>query len=321
MLESAHILYSLRAVVKYDIADHIGASDVDVTLLAPELALEPNALHRMLRFLSLHGYFSYVGGTMFRESDLTAALRSAPGSRLRSTLVSVGTVDDLVLLSETVRTGESAFSLQRGADFWSWHENHPGDGLSFAQYMEAQVYEVTALATDLTWSGYDLIADMGGGSGQLLATILAANPSCQGLLVDVPDSAILARNTLAERGLSNRCDVLSMDFRVEAPAAAMYILSRVLLDWSDEDVHRILAAIRAAAPATGRLRIFESLLDTEGNPRRSLLSDMSMLLTFGSSAGLRSLSEISSLLDGTGWELVDSRLAGSGLTSLEAVAV
>jgi hypothetical protein len=112
-----------------------------------------------------------------------------------------------------------------------------------------------------------------------------------------------------------------MDFRVEAPAAAMYILSRVLLDWSDEDVHRILAAIRAAAPATGRLRIFESLLDTEGNPRRSLLSDMSMLLTFGSSAGLRSLSEISSLLDGTGWELVDSRLAGSGLTSLEAVAV
>ena len=62
------------------------------------------------------------------------------------------------------------------------------------------------------------VMDVGGGYGELLAQILSAYPTAQGVLFDMPHAISRAREHLAGRGLEGRCEFMSGDFFASVPS-------------------------------------------------------------------------------------------------------
>jgi hypothetical protein len=154
----------------------------------------------------------------------------------------------------------------------------------------------------LDWPASGTIADIGGGTGTLLAAVLQAAPGAHGILVEQPHVLEHARPLLERQGVADRCVLHPGDLFSPPPHADLYLLASVLHDWDDDHAARILAALARSATTDSRLRVFEMLLPTDASPHRAKMSDVLMLLMFDG-ARERTLGHYRDLLEDTGWQL------------------
>jgi O-methyltransferase domain len=109
--------------------------------------------------------------------------------------------------------------------------------------------------------GFELVVDVGGGNGHILAAILAQYPQLRGALFDLPPTANVACGFLAERGLTDRSEVFAGDFFDSMPPDYdAYMLKSCLHDWQDTKAVEILRRCREAMPDHGRVLIVEIVL-------------------------------------------------------------
>src|SRR5262249_11278390 len=111
------------------------------------------------------------------------------------------------------------------------------------------------------------IVDVGGGHGLLLSTILQANPSARGILLDIPSVAVGARERIIAAGLAERCAVVEGDFFTSVPAGGQYyVLSNVVHDWDDARARAILRNCAQVMAEGGRVLVVETVLPTGNDP-------------------------------------------------------
>ncbi|MDX6400624.1 MAG: hypothetical protein QOF27_1230, partial [Gaiellaceae bacterium] len=79
------------------------------------------------------------------------------------------------------------------------------------------------------------------------------------------------------------------------------VLSRILHDWDDESAARILGAVRAGAPAGGRLLVLDSVVAPGNEPSGVKWLDILMLVL--QRGRERTESEWRALLDGEGFRV------------------
>ncbi|SEE04671.1 O-methyltransferase [Rhizobiales bacterium GAS191] len=159
-----------------------------------------------------------------------------------------------------------------------------------------------ALAAAYDFSGAGLIADIGGGNGAALRHILARFSAPRGVVFDSEDviDAItpeeLMRGRIAAQGGSFFNDVPS--------GADIYMLIRVLHDWSDDDCVRILRTVRGAMGEHSLLLLGEQILEPDPAHGRATgyLIDVQMMAMFGR-ARERSEVEFRGLFDQSGFSL------------------
>jgi spermidine synthase len=162
------------------------------------------------------------------------------------------------------------------------------------------------------------VVDVGGGTGALLAAILAANPGARGVLYDLPAVVAGARAVLDEAGVGDRCESLAGDFFESVPSGAdVYLLANIVHDWDDERAWRILANCRAAMADDGRVLLCESLLPDGTDPSPARLMDLNMLVS-ASGGRQRTSGELAGLLAGAGLEL--AAVLPGGIYSLVVAA-
>ena len=115
-----------------------------------------------------------------------------------------------------------------------------------------------AVAEGYDWSTVRHVADIGGGTGTLIAEVLRRNPHLRGTLVDLPETAARAREYLAGLGLDGRCELVGQSFFGPLPAGAdAYLLNRVIHDWDDTEAIAILRRCGEAAGHAGRVLVIE----------------------------------------------------------------
>lgn len=177
-------------------------------------------------------------------------------------------------------------------------------------------HEEVAAAYDFSTAG--LIVDVGGGNGEALRQILGRAPRARGLVFDREHVV----DAIPPEGLlGGRIAVAAGSFFEAVPAGGdIYLIVRVLHDWSDADCRRILARCRAAMDASARLLVVEALLDPDparGDPSLYLV-DMQMMAMFGD-ARERTEAELDTLLGACGF--TRRRTVGTGTRAyiLEAV--
>ncbi len=190
-------------------------------------------------------------------------------------------------LAQCVRTGRSARALAGGKAGYAHLEADAGAARLFNRAMAGLTRRIgQCIARDLDWRGVRQVIDVGGGYGELLAEILAAQRSVRGILFDLPHATRDAAAYLAERGLAQRCAVVCGSFFEALPAGAdVYLLKSILHNWDDADALRILRRCRAAMPAAARVLLVERVLPAQaagGRRERAVLrSDLNMLVSLG----------------------------------------
>src|SRR5205823_1932584 len=113
-----------------------------------------------------------------------------------------------------VRTGAPAYAERFGLRFWEDLDAHPEVGASFDALMGIVGHGTTDpdILLDSDWSSVRHVADIGGGTGALLAEILRAHPEVRGTLVDLPRVATPASETFESAGVADRVMTIGQSF-------------------------------------------------------------------------------------------------------------
>jgi hypothetical protein len=86
---------------------------------------------------------------------------------------------------------------------YEYLDNHPEDASHFnAAMIGYHGEEASTIADAYDFSRNGTVVDVGGGSGNLLATILAANPSLRGVLFERPQVVPEGERNLKAAGVS-----------------------------------------------------------------------------------------------------------------------
>ncbi|UOZ11595.1 acetylserotonin O-methyltransferase [Amycolatopsis sp. WQ 127309] len=322
MLYGQLISRGLVAVAELGIAELLAPGPRTVRDIAGELGTHEQATRRLLEGLTTFGVFESTGDDAYGLTGLgTALCADTPGTAAPTALLlGLGVGQAWAELTSAVRTGKSAFAEVFGEPFF----DHLTDGEEIrAIFHRSQAAAVTAelagLAEHVTQGGYRRLVDVGGGDGTVLCAILARSESAGGIVFDAPAVAAQAASTIARAQLTGRCNAQGGDFFDQVPAGGdLYLLSRVVHDWSDEDVTRILGTCRAAMGGDATLMIVDYVLG-DGAERMGAIMDLYMMSLFGADGGReRTLAEFTRLLEGAGFTLTGHRTLDSGMGVLEA---
>src|SRR5262249_43069024 len=163
---------------------------------------------------------------------------------------------------------------------FDWFATHGPESAVFDEAMTAiSSVESAAVAAAFDFAGIGTLADVGGGRGHLLATILAANPGMKGILFDLPHVVGGAPSLLREHGVEARVRVEGGSFLEKAPEGADAVVMKHLLhDWNDDDSVRILRHCHRALPERGRVLVVETVVPPPGERGWAKLLDLEMLV-------------------------------------------
>jgi hypothetical protein len=138
--------------------------------------------------------------------------------------------------------------------------------------------ETAAMIDAYDFSGIHLLADVGGGNGSLLSTVLKRHPAMRGMLYDLPGVTQRAQANLQAAGLAERCQVIGGSFFESVPSGAdAYLMRHIIHDWEDEKAVTILKNVHRAMGGGGRLLLIESVITAGNAASFAKLLDLTML--------------------------------------------
>jgi hypothetical protein len=294
----------LGTLAELGVADVLALGPKTAEEMAPQLGVNADALHRVLRAAAVEGLVKLDRRGRFKLMRLGQPLRSDSPHTLRDWAIymaSPATTQAWADLTESVRTGESAFPRVHGMSVWEWFAKHPDEERAFAGGMRRITEELApAIVAGYEWPRDAVVCDVGGGVGTLLAAILRDRADLRGVLVDGPGVLAEADTWLSSVGLRDRVELRegNMFEHVEAHAD-VYLLKDVLHDWGDPACAQILSTVRATMQPGSRLVLVEDLQERNTPSPTASLTDVHML-TQCDDGRQRSADELKRLLEGAG---------------------
>ena len=273
----------LYIVVKLGVADALAAGPQSAGALAAAVGAEPTALYRVLRGVAAEGLLEEHPDGRFGLTALGECLRDGVPNSLCGAITARG---DLYFraaagLLDAVRQGGVAFERAYGSSLFEHLSQHPDLGASFQRSMaDRSRQEAVDVVAAYDFGTFRRLVDVGGGSGVLLAEILAATPELRGILFDRPEVMERARKHLGAIGVTERCELVGGDFFASIPPGGdAYMLSRVIHDWDDEAALQILATCHRAMEDGGTVLLVEAILPewARENPA-AIRMDLHMLM-------------------------------------------
>jgi hypothetical protein len=277
---------TLTVVAELGIADLLRDGPRTCDDLAAATGTHPPTLYRVLRALASIGIFTEDADRRFGLTPMGEYLRRDhalsvdPAARMFGADYEWRAWGEL---QHSVRTGENAAVHALGCDVWEHRRRHPEHGEVFDAAMRtfSRADSAGVLAAH-DFGRYGTVADIGGGTGAVLAAVLAAHPQIRGILFDQPHVVACADRVLRDTGVANRVSIVPGDFFTEIPVGAdAYILARILHDWQDEDAVRILNRVRAAMTPDARLLLIEAVVGPPNEDPLVKFLDLMMLVSAG----------------------------------------
>jgi hypothetical protein len=306
------------AVAELGIADALADGPKNAAQLAAATRTHPGPLRRVMRALVASGVFGEDAEGAYSLTPLSRMLTSSAQPSLRAMARFYGSAPVWGAwgqLTHALTTGGNPFAHVNGQPHFDYMTSHPADAAIFNQFMSSLPLFAGAMLHD--YSNANLLVDVGGGHGNSVIPVLEANAHLRAILFELPHVAVGARAAIAGAGLAGRCDVAEGSFFDAVPAGGdVYLLSNIIHDWDDEHCARILANVRAAVSANGKLLVVEGIVPEGNQPHLMKLLDIQMLVMLGGQQ--RTEAEFRQLLLANGFEL--ERVATVGMTNLIVAA-
>lgn len=245
-------------------------SGESIETIAIKTKIHPLKLGAVLRFLAYRGWYREPRPGHFANSRRSHALKKdSPGYHVVHNLCDLGYKYTAKLPEALTHPDESfrmaldvthtALNLAYDTDLpffgaESWTSKYPADAQTFALGMGGMgAGSNNGVAYDFPWvdlaKDKDAVVDVGGGQGTLCCTLAAAHPELKNFIVqDIPALQGPADKYIASQGLSDRVKFEVQDFfqpnRRQGTGSYVFVIQKVLHDWSDEDGAKILRQIR-----------------------------------------------------------------------------
>lgn len=289
-IENLHNIFAGRivsaailAIAKLKIADYLDEVPISCRKLARLTNTNEEYLYRLLRVIVNVGIFIETKNKYFKINPMGVLLRSNSTPSLYDIVLMCGTNcfwNILTGLSNTIKTGVPCFSQYFGDNFYNYITKNQDMAEIFNKGMASlSSLSNLAIAKSYPFENFKVIADIGGGSGGLLAAILTENQACKGILFDLPSVVTMAKNHLKDYRINNRYKVLGGDFFKKIPSGAdLYIVKHVLHGLDKCQCNKILVNIAKVMPKNGVLLIIEMLVSNNSGLSYSKLNDLIMML-------------------------------------------
>lgn len=322
LLFGKQLTYSLSGVARLGVADHMDGTAKPVDEIASKCGAHAPSLYRVMRMLAGFGVFKEGAPRHFALTPVGALLKTgAPGS-LRYMAMMFGeefSTRAYEHIAACLRTGGDGVSEAYGKQIWEVLAERPGQCETFQRAMTNS----TSVAADAIVEAYDFggikrLADVGGGHGLLLASILRRYPEMQGVLFDRPEVvASVPKDQFA--GCDGRIAIEAGSFLERVPDGCdAYLMKHVIHDWSDEHCRTILRLMREKLPKDGRVLVCEMVVTDEPGPTPAKMLDIEMLvMTVGGKE--RTPEEFRDLFASCGLRLSRIVPTGRPLAVIEAV--
>jgi O-methyltransferase domain len=298
---------ALGVVAQLGVADHLADGPRSTPDLAARTGANEDALYRVLRALATTGIFTETSSRTFALTPSGALLRSnVPGSMRDMVLWLCDSFHFRVYaeMAHSVRTGETLGDKLLGMPVFEYLQHNPELAARFNNAMtnfSAGIAPAVLEAYD--FGGIDVLVDVAGGHGMLLASVLRKYPSMRGILFDV-EHVIAGAKAPEALGVADRCDKVSGDFFKAVPRGGdAYVLKSIIHDWDDEKAGAILRNTRAALEGkpNGKVLLVEAVIKPGNEPDLSKLGDLEMMLLPGGRE--RTEAEFAALFARNGFQL------------------
>lgn len=307
----------LQAVTRLGLLDHLDAP-MPVADLAQKAGADAGGVARIMAYLAADEVLD-----MDASGIVAPTARSAQLQALSSSICNFRLSHEAALVFDrALKHGEVAFETRFGKPVFQYLQDNPAEGSVFADVMRVTAREAEAfLFSAHEFAPFTRAVDIGGNRGNFLMRLLEDFPQASGVLLDLADTADIARSNIADTQFADRIEVVGGSFFDAVPTGGdFYLLKQILHDWGDEACLAILANTRAAMEAGVRLAVIERILPEVPTPSEAFDVDILMLL-WTNGGRERTLSEYRAMLEQTGFaiERVCDNPDGQGV--IEAVAV
>jgi len=194
LVNGYQVTQAIHVAVVLGLPDLLAAGPRSASELVAETGSHPGSLYRLLRALTSVGLLRTSGEDDDRQFELTELghlVRNDVSGSLAGWVMLVGRPYHWAAwgdLLHSVQTGETAFDARHdGESVWAWRERRPEESRIFDRAMSSIAATVArGLADVYDFSGCAMVADLGGGEGTLLSTVLPRYPDMNGVLLDLP---------------------------------------------------------------------------------------------------------------------------------------
>jgi len=311
---------AVGVAAKLGIADEIGDGEKTAAEIATALGTDPSATERLIRGIAALGLLAQSRPGVYRLTELGQLLRSDGEESMRAYAVGETEPGHWLTwnnLEYSVRTGNRASPGALGKEMWDYLADNPEEARWFSGGMSSMGRWV---ARDLAASGLvprgATVADIGGAEGLLASAILHADPTAQGILLDLPNVVAASESVVARTGLAERMRLVGGDFFKAVPEADVYLLKQVLHDWTDEQCVTILANCARSLRPGGRVIIVEFVLPDGDEFSEARMMDLNMLVMLPGRE--RSAAEYEALLEKAGLKHVATHPTTTAFSLIEA---
>ena len=296
------------------IADHIAAGKGQINEIAAAAGCDADALHRVLNHLVDCGIFVQATPGLFTLNEAAEGFFD-PSQRVGLDLNGIGGRMAYAwgTLLDYVRTGAPAYEKVFGMPFFEDVEAHPEVAKSFDDLIGPVGHGLPNPDFEINggWDNLRSVADVGGGTGALLAGILKLHPHLQGILIDRSHAIAQSAEIFREAGVTGRVTNAEQSFFDPLPSGAdLYLLKSVLDDWPDREAVTLLSRCAAAARPDGRV-VALSGVHPDSTPK--YLTVVNVLL----GGKDRTLTEFKELARAAGLEVISAGQQDSGYYVVE----
>jgi len=286
MIVGSWITQAIYVAAQLGIADLLKDGSKSNDELAITTGVDAKSLYRLLRALASVGIFAEGISGYFELTPLAECLQSDRNNSLRAYAIKSGQAWEWQpwgYLLESVKTGKPVFKNIFGMDIFDYLANDASAAKLYNQaisnFSEKQDVAIT--------SGYNFsfirnLVDVAGGRGTLIASILKANLTMQGILFDLPHVVADTKPLIEALELQDRCQLVGGNFFESVPTGGdAYLLRYIIHDWDDERAITILKNCYEAMQSNGRVLLVEMVIPQGNEPFYGKLLDLQMLLNYG----------------------------------------
>lgn len=315
---------SIYIAAKLGIPDLLKDGSMSCDRLAYSVGVNARLLYRLMRALASVGVFAEKEQGCFTLTPFATCLQSdVPGS-MRAVVIMLGEEHyqawgDILY---SLQTGKSAFEHLYGMPLFQYYAQNPEPGKIFNQALTGvSSVEGANINASYDFSGFHKLVDVGGGQGDLIASILKANPNMQGMLFDLPYVIEDAKNFIETQGVLQRCELVGGDFFESVPSGGdAYILKRIIHNWDDLSAIAILKNCHRAMKENGKLLVVEQVIPPGNEPCFGKFTDLTMMVMF---PGARECTEpeYRALFEASGFKLTKVFVTRRDVSLIEGIRV